>query len=147
MGYNPSVSTCGPMFNPQHCHLFWGVFNAGVVTFITLLSTAFVACNSYLKRVHDNVGYYTFIAYVSYVGTHSLSCDLRAFIFNMDLLSILLMQDPCMPNTFNLPWLLLNLALDLQAQEGTMCGRQSLELTVHSVAQWLQDKQKLIITE
>ena len=51
MGYNPSVSTCGPAFNSQHWHLFLEVFNAGVVTFITLLSTAFVACISYLKRV------------------------------------------------------------------------------------------------
>ena len=50
-GYNPSVSTCGPAFNPQHWHLFLKVFNAGVVTFITLLSTAFVACISDLKRV------------------------------------------------------------------------------------------------
>ena len=36
---------------------------------------------------HDNVGYYnyTFVVKASYVRTHTLSCDLRAFIFNIDL--------------------------------------------------------------
>ena len=36
------------------------------------------------------MGYYTFDVQVSYVGTHTFSSNLRAFIFNMDLPSILL---------------------------------------------------------
>ena len=60
-GYNPSVSTCCPMCNPQHWHLFWEVFNAGVVTSITLLSTAFSPAFHIWNTFHDNVGYYTFV--------------------------------------------------------------------------------------
>jgi len=80
-GYNPSVSTCGPTFDPQHWHLSlrgdqcW----RGLV-YITMLLPAFcpafhLNCDPRYRRLSYN------FESVSYVGTSTVTSDLRAFYF------------------------------------------------------------------
>ena len=83
-GYNPSVSTCGPTFDPQHWHLSL----RGVVqcwrghVYITLLSpTSILAFHLNRDSRYRRLSYD--LKSVSYVGTGTLSHGLRAFFSNM----------------------------------------------------------------
>ena len=60
-GYNPSVSTCGPTFDPQHWHLSLRGVQCWRGHVYHVVVTCFLSCFSNLKRVpRDNVGYYKF---------------------------------------------------------------------------------------
>jgi len=75
--YYPSVSMCGSRSRPSIGISLRVMFNAGVKTFITLLSATFWCLLFIWIAIHDNVLYCTFVVPVSHVGTHTHKLERR----------------------------------------------------------------------